>query len=64
MGSPFALCSGLKNINLHAKYDDTFKHFNTDKICYFYRKLYKFWYVTCFVINLIPIGAQSHGLIL
>ena len=33
------------------------------KISFFYIKLANFWYVTCFVPNLIPIWAKFHRLV-
>ena len=59
MRSPFALCSGLWNTHLHAKYD-TFKPFNMDIL--FLHKICELLIYTCSIPNLIPIWSQSDGL--
>ena len=52
--SPFALCSGMKN-RFHAE-DHILKFVSVDILFLHKRKVANFWYIPCFVPNLIPIS--------
>ena len=52
-GPPFALCSGMKN-TFHVE-DYILKSVSIDILFLHKKKVAKFWYIPCFVPNLMPI---------
>ena len=58
-GSRFALCCLLQNTRFHYK-DDTLNPVNIGIL--FQQKVANFWYITCFVSNLILIWSQLQGI--
>ena len=57
--TPF-FSSTRRALHLHAK-DSTFEPVNMN--IPFLLKFANFWYITCSVLNLIPIWPRSHGLV-